>query len=133
MIRKASLFVGIVALMSGFFALPVAAACDTSFFTFPAWYDGLVDNSCNIEAPGQGNNSLRDFIVRIVLNVTEIILQIVAYASVIFVIVGGFKYMISAGSSEGMASAKKTIMNALIGLVISIFSVAIVNAAAGLF
>lgn len=135
MIKRLFMLLGIMTLVASATATPAyAAACNTRFFTFPAWYDGLTkDNSCELKPIGQQNNSLRNFIVRIVLNITEIVLQIVAYAALIFVIIGGFKYMTSAGSSDGMASAKNTIMNALIGLVISLFSVAIVNAAGGLF
>ena len=134
MMRRLILFMGIITLMSGVSAPAAQAACTSSFLTFPAWYDGLIDNnSCEIKKIGQGENSLRDFIARIVLNITEIVLQLVAYASLVFVIIGGFRYMISTGSPDGMTTAKKTITNALIGLVISIFSVAIVNMAGGLF
>ena len=47
--------------------------------------------------------------------------------AVAFIIYGGYKYMISAGSPDGMTGAKKTIMNAVIGLVLSIAAVAIVR------
>ena len=59
------------------------------------------------------------------------ILQIVAYIAVAFIIVGGFKYITSAGSPDGMVKARKTITNAVVGLLISIFSVAIVNVISG--
>lgn len=131
--RRWLLMVGIIGMMATATATPVAAACDTRFFTFPAWYNGLTKDNCEMKDVSQDNNGLRNFIVRIVLNITEIILQVVAYASLIFVMVGGFKYMIAAGSPDQMAAAKTTILNALVGLVISIFSVAIVNAVGGLF
>ena len=51
--------------------------------------------------------------------------------TVFFIVKGGFEYMTSAGSSDGMTSAKKTIANAVIGLVIAVLSAAIVNAIAG--
>jgi hypothetical protein len=59
------------------------------------------------------------------------ILQLVGYIAVGFIIFGGYKYMISAGSPDGMVKARKTITNAIIGLVISIFSVAIVKIISG--
>ena len=110
------------------------AACTTqNFLTFPTWYKGLVDDSCNIMAPdgAAGHPTLQTFIWTIVLNVIEFMLQLVGYLSVGFLIFGGYKYMISAGAADGMVKARKTIMNAIIGLVLSIFSVAIVNLISG--
>lgn len=106
-----------------------ASGCNTGFLTFPAWYDGLVDGSCNIESPSNKGISL--FVRTIALNIVEMILQLVGYISVGFIIYGGYKYMISAGSSDGISKAKKTIMNAIIGLLLSIFAVAIVNLISG--
>jgi hypothetical protein len=101
------------------------AACNDRLLTFPAWFRGLTTANCDIESPSVKGPSR--FIWKIVLNVVELMLQLVGYISVGFIIAGGFKYITSSGSSDGMAKAKRTITNAIIGLVISIFSVAIVN------
>lgn len=106
------------------------AACVDRFLTFPTWYRGLTDGSCNFQALS-GANGLRDTIWKIALNIVEIILQLVGYVSVGFIIYGGFRYLTSAGSPDGNAKSRKTIINAIIGLVISIFSVGIVNVVAG--
>ncbi len=109
---------------------PVAAAkCSSNFLTFPAWYDGLLNNQCQIKKPSGNNNGggLSAFIWRIVLNLIEIALQLVAYASAGFLIYGGFKYLTSSGSPDKTAAAKKTIQNAIIGLIISFFSVVVVT------
>lgn len=108
-----------------------AAACNDTLLTFPAWFKGLTDGNCDIISPGKMTGGISSFIWTIVLNVIEFMLQIVGYISVGFVIVGGFKLLTSAGSSDGLVKARKTITNAVIGLVISIFSVAIVNVVAG--
>ncbi len=50
-----------------------------------------------------------------VINIFSIV---VGAVSVIMIIVGGFKYITSGGNDQGVASAKNTIMYALIGLVI---------------
>lgn len=114
----------------------VSAACG-KFLTFPTWYDGLVDNqtSCQLKPIGNesGEVSLQKFITLVILNIVEMVLQLIAYAAVVFLIVGGFRYLTSAGDSNLMSAAKKTITNAIIGLVIAIFSAAIVNAVAGAF
>lgn len=109
---------------------PALAACNTTLLTFPAWYRGVVDDSCNIKSPTD-SGGLPTFIWTIGLNIIEIMLQLVGYISVVFIIMGGFKYLTSTGSSDDIAKAKRTITNAVIGLVISIFSVAIVNVVAG--
>jgi hypothetical protein len=49
----------------------------------------------------------------------------------VFLIIGGYKYLLSAGDPNKMTAAKNTILHAVIGLVISLFSVAIVNIVAG--
>lgn len=109
---------------------PAMAACNTTLLTFPAWYRGVVDDSCNIKSPSD-SGGLPAFIWTIGLNIVEIMLQLVGYISVGFIIAGGFKYLTSTGSADDIAKAKKTILNAVIGLVISIFSVAIVNIISG--
>jgi hypothetical protein len=107
------------------------AACNDRLLTFPAWFKGLTNDNCDIINPGETKGGLSGFTWRIALNVVEAGLQLVGYVSVGFIIAGGFKYMTSTGSSDGMAKARTTILNAVIGLGISIFSVAIVNLIAG--
>lgn len=99
--------------------------CVQSFLTFPAWFKGLTDANCDIKSPAE--IGFTQFVTTIALNVVEMLLNLAGYASVAFIIYGGYKYMISAGSPDGMVSARKTIMNAVIGLIISIAAVAIVN------
>ena len=112
---------------------PIAMAkptgCKSTFLTFPAWYRGLLDSNCNIKAPDdtKGGAGLSNFIWHIVLNVLEIVLQLVAYLAVGYVIYGGFKYLTSTGFPDRTASARKIILNAIIGLILSMLSVAIVN------
>lgn len=107
------------------------AACNERLLTLPAWYKGVLDKNCQVQSPGGDSGSLNKFIWTIVLNIIEMILQIVGYITVVFIIVGGYKYMTSAGSSDGMVKARKTITNAVVGLLLSIFSVVIVNVIAG--
>lgn len=105
-------------------------SCTENLLTFPAWYQGLVDGNCNIKSPSQVGG-ISNFIWAIALNVLEIMLQMVGYAAIIYLMYGGYKYMTSLGSSDGMTKARQTITHAVIGLVISIFSVAAVTLIAG--
>ena len=117
---------------------PIAKAagsvgCGTSPF-FPRWYDNGICVGGQIQSPnamGTTASSTGDSIGRwvtiIALNIVQMILYAVGYISLGFIIYGGFKFMISGDSSSGTAAARKTIQNAVIGLIISIMSVAIVK------
>lgn len=101
---------------------------------FPAWYDGLYcSGSKSIVSPGDkglGSNSGQRFgawLSIIAMNVVRLILYIVGYTSIGFIIYGGFQYMLSGDNSSGTVSARKTIQNAVIGLVLSLASVSIVT------
>ena len=58
---------------------------------------------------------------------TNTILYAVGIISVIMLIYGGLRYVISGGDSKKVTDAKNTIMYAIIGLIIAILSYAIVN------
>jgi len=110
----------------------VAAAsttCNSGFLTFPTWYRGLTNADCTIKSPSDPSlkGGLSEFIWTIVLNVIEIILQLIAYAAAVMILYGGFRFLTSAGEAAGVALGKKIITNAIIGLVISIASIAVVN------
>ena len=103
---------------------------------FPAWYDGLACDNGNIVSPGDkslggtdSNSGARfgAWLTIVAMNVVRMLLFVVGYASIIFIIYGGFKYMTQGDNASGTASARKTIQNAVIGLVISIMSVSIVT------
>ena len=47
--------------------------------------------------------------------------------AVIMLIIGGIKYVLSGGDSKKVTDAKNTVLYAIIGLVIAVFSYAIVN------
>lgn len=110
------------------------AACTNRFLTFPAWYRGLTDGDCNVsvEAVAAGKSveeggKLAVFVQILAINIVEILLNVVAYVCIAYIIVGGFKYITSAGSPDGNEKGRKTIINALVGLVISIISIGLIN------
>lgn len=63
----------------------------------------------------------------IVKTVVNILSLIVGAASVIMLMIGGFRYIISGGDSNGIQGAKNTILYALVGLVVVLFSQIIVQ------
>lgn len=107
------------------------AACTTRpLLTFPAWYRGLTKDDCSIKSPTDAGG-LSKFIWTIVLNVIEMMLQIVGYVSVGFIIFGGFKFITGTGTPDTVVKARTTVLNAVIGLILSIASIGIVNVIAG--
>lgn len=108
------------------------SACDKkgTIITLKPWYYGLteeVDGKCQIKSPGSTADEQQKFTTRIILTVVEDLLQVAAYVTVAFIIFGGFKYMTSAGSPDQAAKAMKTILNAVIGMVVALGSIALVN------
>lgn len=111
--------------------------CSKRFLTFPTWFRGLVDvdgnNNCYIISPtdtppgGTAAIGISNYVWKIVLNVIEIVLQLIGYLAVFFIIYGGFRFMTRGDNPSEVEAARKTIMNAVIGLVISMASIAIVN------
>jgi len=101
--------------------------------TFPVWYRGLnvSESDCTIISPDQ-IGGIGPFIWRVVLNVIEIGLQLVGYIAFFFIIYGGFQFLTSGGDPSKAASSRQTILNAVIGLVISFASIAIVNLIVGI-
>jgi hypothetical protein len=118
------------ATMTVAFPQTTVAACSDRLLSFPAWYRGLQNPDCTIKNPNSAGG-ISKFIWTIVLNVIEILLQAVGYVAVTFIIVGGFKFLTGTGKPDAVAKARTTILNAVIGLVISIFSIGIVNVVAG--
>ena len=118
-----------------------AAACTGggSFLGFPTWYKYLPSN--NITTTVNGNSvtscapaltSLSD-IWLIGAALVEILLRIAALGAIGIVIWGGIKMVTSQGDPSGVASARNTIMDGLVGLGISIVSVGVITFVAGKF
>lgn len=123
------IFIGLaIAVMSvlGVAMLPAqsvsAKDCNTHFMGLPAWYDNLPkDADCNIIAPTSSANSdeeVKAYVWTIALNIVAMVLGIVGYVAIALVMWGGIQYMTAQGDPGKVAKGKKTIMNALIGLII---------------
>ena len=59
--------------------------------------------------------------------VSNVMLFLVGAISVIMIIIGGLRYVISGGNSGNVTAAKNTILYAVVGLIISIMAYAIIN------
>lgn len=74
-----------------------------------------------------GCNSNTDSLQSVITNILSAIIGVAGLVSVAYIIVGGIQYMTSSGDSSKTEKAKKTILYALIGLVVCALSFAIVN------
>jgi hypothetical protein len=60
-------------------------------------------------------------------------LFLVGAISVIMVVIGGFRYVVSGGNTANVAAAKNTILYAVVGLVVAMLAYAIINFVIGSF
>lgn len=63
----------------------------------------------------------------LILRVINIALALAGLIAVLFLIIGGFRYITSAGNEETAENAKKIILNSIIGIVVIILSFVIVR------
>lgn len=132
MLTAAMLFAGIFGGATLTLATPQtasAAGCTNKVLLFPTWYRGLgkaEGGGCSIKSPTEAGG-IQQFIFIIALNVIEIVLVAVGYIAAGYIIWGGFQYMLVASNPERVAMARKTIQNAVIGLIVSFSSIAIIN------
>ncbi len=105
---------------------------ENSFFGFPTWYKYLPANLPS-GAPGQSGAPgctfafvFPDSLPLIALALIEIALRIAGLVAIFFIVYGGITYVVSQGEPDKISQAKGTIINALVGLLIATFAIAIV-------
>lgn len=116
------------------FAAPCAGG---TFLGFPKWYKYLNGHTIAEGMPGGGScapklEHLND-VWLIVAAVVEILLRLGGILAIVYVIYGGVQYIVSQGDPGKVTQAKSTVVNALIGLVISIGATVMVTFVAGRF
>jgi magnesium-transporting ATPase (P-type) len=99
--------------------MPAVASAQVSELKCGA--NSAATGSC-AKAPKDAPN-LNDTVAKII----NILSSLVAAVAIIMIIVGGFRFVTSGGDSNRVTSAKSTIFNAIIGLVIAIFAQVIVR------
>lgn len=76
-------------------------------------------------ARGENQNDVE--VTSLFQDVTNTLLYIIGGVSVIMIVIGGFRYIISNGDSNQVTAAKNTILYAVVGLVVALVAYAIVN------
>jgi len=119
--------------------MPVSVFADNcgnvKLFGLDPWYTGLtctsdgdIDQSnFQTDCSGEGSSCLSNTILKIIGTVVKDLLFVAGFAAVVLLIVGGIKYMLSAGDPSALTKATKTISGAVTGLIISVLAYAIVT------
>jgi hypothetical protein len=129
-----------VALSSSTYAATNDKTCEQSILGIPTWFRGLAvrdsGGSCSIVSPGTDLNGkkldLSGFIWRIALNIVDIGLSVVGIIAFFFILYGGFQFLTGGSNPSQIEKARKTILNAVVGLIISLGAVAIINLVFGI-
>lgn len=105
--------------------LVIIFAAATLVLTPPAHALAIADGASAARGDGQpaflfGNGGL-------VSTIVNFLLFAVGALSVVMIMFGGLRYVLSGGNSSAVTAAKNTIMYAIIGLVVSFFAYAIVQ------
>lgn len=112
---RALAFVPVLAIAVGAAAAPAAQANQVQQGADDATTSSGIQSSKVADAP------------TLVSTVTNALLFVIGAISVIMIIVGGIRYVISNGDSAQITAAKNTILYAVIGLAIAVLAYAIVN------
>ena len=126
--------VAIVATPQTTYAQDASGNCESRILGIPPWYRGLTKTDsagdCAITSPDEVGG-LSPFIWKIVLNVIEIGLILAGWIALFFILYGGFLFITGGGNASQVEKARKSIFNAVIGLIISMGAIAITNLAFG--
>ena len=109
-------------------AVKDAASCgnQTAFFALKPWYAGLttkINGKCEVGTP----EDLPLFVWSIVLNILYDIMVLVGYIATVMIAWGGFLYMFSSGDPGRAEKGKKTLVAAIVGLIITMLASVIMN------
>ena len=85
---------------------------------------GKIAQNATVDSCQENGNESFSFLIKKIINIFSIV---VGAVSVIMIIIGGFRYIISGGDSSGVTGAKNTILYAIVGLVIVLFAQVIIR------
>lgn len=117
----------------------IADACQprSDFFGIPTWYKYLEGASQTDSLTGSVTCTPQLVSVQdawlIGAAVLDILLRVAALLAVAYIVVGGIQYIRSQGQPDATQTAKNTIVNAIVGLVIAVTATVLVTFIAGRF
>lgn len=107
-------------------ALTISANVALALAPAVALGQGLTPLPSNPQGTIQGGN-----LVSAVIFLLNAVLIIAALAAVVFLIIGGFRYIFSQGESDQVDQAKNTILYSVVGLIVIGLAAVIVNFVVG--
>lgn len=116
-------------LLTIFFAQPTLAATSTNK-NDPTGSCQRLQNRYNDIVPGQTTSQIFPrycTVSVVVLTALNILFALSGTVAVLFIVIGGFQYMASAGNQEIADKGKKTLTYAVIGLIVIVLATTIVN------
>lgn len=81
--------------------------------------------------PSQSEIAQSQTVGDLIISVIRILIGLLFAITVLFIILGGYQYVTSAGNEEQAKKGRKTLIYAIIGLVVVILSYVIVNTVSG--
>jgi hypothetical protein len=96
----------------------------------------IIKPSCTGEGVGAGVETIAgtclpkgsiNTVSDIVMTALNVLILIVGLIAIVFVVIGGYRYITASGNDEQIKAAKGTILNALIGLAVVILAAALVR------
>ena len=100
------------------FVAPALQPVDTYALTAREGADSAKTEEHPAEVTGNGG---------VFQTITNVLLFIIGAISVIMLIIGGIRYVVSGGDSSAVTSAKNTILYAIVGIIVALLAYALVN------
>lgn len=133
--RKLALTFQALVLAGGFGVASIAAAAGTVVITAAPAYaacTGGPDSANPLSAGadcGKANGTANNLFAEggVFQTVANTLIFLIGAVAVIFLIIGGLRYVISQGDSKNIETAKNTILYAIIGIVVAVISFALVS------
>lgn len=121
------LFIGLALLLGiGFSAVPsLVMAADEQALCEGSGGTWTIDKSL----PNGGKCTSTDgrTLMGTIQQLTDVLIFLIGAIAVVMIIVGGIRYVVSAGDQAALTSAKNTILYAIIGLLVAIMAFAVVR------
>ena len=110
------------------FAIALAIVVAPPTFAFEGSINDGVEAARGKDQPSElfGNSGIFS-------TITDVLLFVLGAISVIMIIIGGLRYVVSGGNSNNVTAAKNTILYAIVGVIIAMLAYAIINFVLGSF
>lgn len=117
------------------FAAGTGACADKTFFGLVPWYHYLQVKSVTDPTTKQAYCDIPNFtllgarsdVLLVLLAIVDDLLRLAGIVAIGYVIYAGIKYIMSQGSPDETSKAQSTLINALLGLAISLIAIALVS------